>query len=268
MIAGDRAGKSHWDSTWQSKEVPRSADLLSESARNHVNREFARFLREWLRPTNTSRLIELGCARSIWLPFLARELGYSVTGLDYSERGSELARASLAQAGVNGEVVTADFFDPPAELVGRFDAAVSFGVAEHFDDTARCISAFSAFLRPGGRLVTLIPNMTGLPGLLQKRLNTPVYEKHVPLDAARLEQAHRDAGLFVRHAGYLVSTNFGVLNLEGLRRDTVSFFTKRCIVAALSRVSLVGWMLEPHVPMLPVTAAYVCCVADRPGSTE
>lgn len=263
MIAGDRAGKAHWDDTWRSRGASPLEQVDGPGRWNHVNREMARFLRRWLAPQGAkSQLVELGCARSIWLPFFA-QLGHSITGVDYSELGCELTRKALSQASTPGRVVLADFFDPPADLVGQFDAAFSYGVAEHFDDTKACIEAFGRFLAPRGRMVTIVPNMTGLPGFLQKQLNRPVYDKHVPLDSIGLRQAHVDAGLNVLDAGYLISTNFGVLNLTGLPTGNLSWAAKRVLLAALGRVSLLGWLAEPTLPPLQPLAGYVYCVADR-----
>ena len=265
MIAGDRAGKAHWDNTWQQAAVPvRPAEIDGLGRWNHVNRGVARFLRRWLTLGIANRcLVEFGCARSVWLPFFANQLGYSVSGIDYSELGCDLARKTLARANVEGEVVLGDFFDPPGALVEHFDAAFSFGVAEHFDDTAGCIQAFARLLKDRGRIVTIIPNMTGVPGYLQKRLNRPVYDKHVPLDRAALLAAHQAAGLRVLDAGYLFSTNFGVLNLTGLPTGTAAWAAKRAFTAALARVSLIGWAVEPWLPPVQSFAGYVYCVAER-----
>ena len=49
----------------------------------------------------------------------------------------------------------------------------------------------------------MVPNMTGWLGALQKRLNRPIYELHVPLTPASLAQAHADAGLDVLEACYV-----------------------------------------------------------------
>src|SRR5215217_3453915 len=116
MTAGDRAGKAHWDDTWRARGKSTLRQVDGPGRWNHVNRELARFLRRWLAPQGAeSQLVELGCARSIWLPYFA-QLGHSVTGVDYSELGCELAREGLLQAGLSGRVVLADFFKPPGEL--------------------------------------------------------------------------------------------------------------------------------------------------------
>ncbi|MFZ5893974.1 MAG: class I SAM-dependent methyltransferase [Myxococcota bacterium] len=267
--SGDKTDKAYWDATWQADSLPPSFDPHGPALSNHVNRAYDRFLRTWLGPQGNGReLVELGCARSIWLPYFAKAMNYSVTGVDYSELGCAQARRMLERAGVSGKVHCADFFEPPPSLIGAFDVAVSFGVAEHFEDTASCIAAFARFLKPSGMLLTVVPNMTGLPGLVQRTMNREVFEKHVPLDASGLREAHAKAGLSVEAGGYLVSTNFGAINLGAPGRGA-TWLAKRVALAGLRRTSLLGWYLEEHLSKLPtvrLTAAYVYCVARLRGA--
>lgn len=265
--SGDRAGHAYWDDGWKSAPPVQIVDPSGPGRWNYPNRQLEKLIRQWLgAPRPASRLLELGCARSIWLPYFAQRHGYAITGIDYSDTGCEQTRQMLRLVGVRGEVVRADFFAPPAELLGTFEAVFSCGVAEHFDDTAACISAFAAFLASGGRMVTVIPNVNGVPGFIQKRINKPVYDKHVPLSAAELESAHRAAGLVVEACGYCVSSNFGVLNLIGLPSEGLGFRAKRKLLDYLCRASLLGWYVDEHVAPLPATellGAYVYCVARR-----
>lgn len=265
--SGDRAGHAYWDDGWKSAPPVEVVDPSGPGRWNFPNRQLEKLVRHWLgNPGPRNRLLELGCARSFWLPYFARRHGYAITGLDYSDTGCKQTLEILALAGVRGEVLRADFFAPPAELVGRFDAVFSCGVAEHFDDTAGCISAFAAFLAPGGRMVTLIPNVNGIPGFIQKRINKPVYDKHVPLSAQQLEAAHRAAGLVVEACDYCVSSNFGVLNLIGLAPEGLSFRAKRKLLDYLCRFSLLGWYVDEHIVPLPATqlfGAYVYCIARK-----
>ena len=176
----DRAGREYWDGLWgtdDTRDPPRDrADL------DHVEQQFGRLFEDMLaRRLQHARVLEIGCARSIWLPYLALICSASVTGIDYSEAGCHQARALLAQARVEGEIVCADAFAPPPELVGAFDLVFSFGVVEHFSDTTAAVAAFARFLRPGGTLVTIVPNMRGGVGLAQRLLNPNVFAIHVPL---------------------------------------------------------------------------------------
>jgi 2-polyprenyl-3-methyl-5-hydroxy-6-metoxy-1,4-benzoquinol methylase len=115
------------------------------------------------------------------LPFLAVRYSLSVTGLDYTKAGCESARRVLQHNGVVGRIVLADLFDPPNDLLVTFDAVVSFGVVEHFDDTASAMKSVSEFCRPGGFVITSVPTMRGIYGLVYRLFNRPVYRLHHPL---------------------------------------------------------------------------------------
>ena len=77
-------------------------------------------------------------------------------------------------------------FDPPDDMKGQYDLVMSFGVVEHFKDTTACLKACAAFVKPGGQMFTMIPNMTGLVGSLQKIIDRNVYDIHVPLSCKML----------------------------------------------------------------------------------
>ena len=83
-----------------------------------------------------SEILEIGCGRSPWLPYLARTTGCRAVGLDIEPHAAELARANLAGAHVQGEILCRDAFDRQAneDLCNRFDLVYSLGVVEHLDD--------------------------------------------------------------------------------------------------------------------------------------
>jgi 2-polyprenyl-3-methyl-5-hydroxy-6-metoxy-1,4-benzoquinol methylase len=264
----DRAGRGYWDEVWTGN-VPQLRRLPDGRLRlTRVEQRFARLFRRLgaLEGASGKRLLEIGSAGSTWLPWFAQE-GFRVAGIDYSEPGCETARRLLDEAGVDGEVVHADALEPPTELLGAFDVVVSFGVVEHFEDTAGALRAFGRFLAPGGVLVTVVPNMTGVTGLTQRLVNRDVYAIHVPLDCAALAAAHRAAGLDAR-CRYFMSVNFGVPTLEGLDPSRTSTRVKRVALTALAQASKLVWLVEEPL-RLPATrwlAPYVVCVAHAPAA--
>lgn len=263
----DRAGEAYWSRLWSQSDLPRAVNPADSSLRNHVRRDFDRFFRtRFVGPDDRGkRLIEVGCARSTWLGYFAQHLGLSVTGLDYSELGCEQSRAMFARDGIAGDVVHGDLFDPPAACLGAFDFVTSFGVVEHFEDTAGCLRALRRLLKPGGRIYTLIPNQIAAMGAVQRVLDRRFWEMHVPLDAEALGAAHTAAGFRVTGCGYFLSSNFGVLNHSTITPGTAGYRVRAAVRSAFVAVSAAGWLVEDRLGVpLPATrtfSPYAHCVA-------
>src|SRR5262249_22113994 len=136
----------------------------------------------------------------------------SVTGLDYSEIGCAKTRQLFDVYGIKGDVRCADLFAPPEELLEQFDLVISFGVVEHFRDTAGCLRACSRFVKPSGRLMTLIPNLAGLTGQIQKLVDRAVFDVHVPLTREQFSSAHRQPGMDLLECDYFLPINLSVVN--------------------------------------------------------
>lgn len=263
-MSNDKAGSVYWDERWRSADVPRAVNPRAPGLNNYVNRCVHRFLRQVFseaRVASGSSLLEFGCAASAWLPYFATEYGFKPCGIDYSPSGCARALAVLRNSGVAGDVTCADFLDPPPRMLQRFDAVVSFGVVEHYRNTTGCVEVFSRYLRRGGLMITLIPNMRGLPGLLQKFFDREVYAMHLPLNVDQLAQAHVEAGLHVLRAQYLMSLNLGVVNVEGW---TDGLVLKHAVTRLRSWLSKAVWATEQAVGNLPRTSflsPYIACVA-------
>jgi len=268
----DHAGLEYWDSNWQRQSLPALWDINGQSLGRYVEKAmfayFAHALAGKKQQNVNKSLVEVGSACSAVLPLFNTELGYSITGIDYSPAGCAQTRAILAREGVTGAVVEADVFSPPPELLESFDAVVSIGLVEHFSDTGAIIEALAALLKPGGVMITSVPNMNGSVGLAQKVLDSAVYEIHVPLTRERLRSAHVSAGLMVEHCDYFLPSNFGVCNLNKTSVRTWYGGLKKVCLAALCRLSMISWWLEQRFGRLPTSrlfSPYVNCLSVKPN---
>ena len=223
----DLAGQRYWDQKWSEALSLEAIDPHRNELHNFAHYSIHTFLVTALRGTATEgrSLVEVGCARSGWLPYFAKEYGFELNGLDYSPVGCEQARAILAHAGIRGRIFQGDLFQPPHELVGTQDVVVTFGVVEHFVDTVAAIRALARLMAPSGMLITIIPNLTGLLGRIQHRLDRRIFNLHIPMTLGQLELVHREAGLSPVLSRYVMASNWGVLNLgtwaRGWRRTSV-----------------------------------------------
>ena len=264
--AGDRAGRELWNGLWASKTSSRE---VGSPRLRHWEVQYAAFFDEafsLLGDTRGKRILEIGAGDSGWLPYYAKHWGFEVTGLDYSPVGIERAAEMAQRAGVHVDLVLADMFAPPPEIEGTFDALVSIGVIEHYEDTARTIEALSRFLKPGGVIATIVPNIPGLQGWLFKRFNRPFYDIHVPIDVNRMRAAHEQAGLELIRCNHLMSVNLGVFNVVGLDASKVSTKLKWLMLAGFIVISRAVWAIERVVGNLPANSyisPYVVAIARK-----
>jgi hypothetical protein len=124
------------------------------------------------------------------------------------------------------------------------------------------LASFSRFVAPNGKLITQIPNMSGLLGSLTKLMNRAVYDIHVPHDRHSFRGGHLGANLNVTSCDYVGSSNFGILS-SCVRPESR---LKWQIYLWLSRLSKMGFLVERKFGDLPTTkmfSPYILAVAER-----
>lgn len=95
------------------------------------------------------RALDVGCAGGGNTAVL-RDLGWSVSGLEYSSAGAEIA-ASRDLDVVRGDATALPFAD------ATFDLVMSTDVWEHIEDDAAVARETARVLRPGGRALIAVP---------------------------------------------------------------------------------------------------------------
>ena len=219
-----------------------------------------------------SRVLEVGCGRSPWLPFLSKHLGCSMVGIDIEPHAADLARANLKGAGSRGEVVCGDAFalSGRAGLRGSFDLAYSMGVMEHYPDVVERLSLLADYLRTGGRILTTVPNLQGVNWLMQRLGDLRTLRAHVVYDTSGLVRVHEQAGFSTIAAGYVGFFDGHLTSAAGtssrLRRGV-----HRRVCRTLGRCSEVWLRLGGGrgTPEMPWTSPHVFYVGRRaPGAVR
>ncbi len=264
--ARDLAGEQFWEQWWEKTPLPAAFHPDRRGLKNYPSKKFHGFFQGVFKGYSTAgkRLLEVGCAQSVLLPYFSKYFGFAVSGLDRSEVGCQRSRLILEREGVKGDVYCADVFLPPSELLENFDVVVSFGVVEHFTDTVQAVKAVARFARPGGKIITEVPNLTRLLGAYQKILDRALYNAHVPLDRKTLETAHREAGLEVESCIYFLPIGLSVLNVDNWWEG----FTWKLIGRLHVLITYCIWWVDGWLLLLRPngwTSPYVVCVATKPG---
>ena len=262
----DKAGKKYWDNNWDGSELPEPIRPFDSSLNNYVNFRFHEYfetrLADKLKRQQPVKLLEIGSAKSAWLPYFNQVHGCQVAGLDYSEYGCELSRKILDREEVLAQVYCMDMFKPDEDLLNTFDIVISFGVAEHFENTDECLAAMSGFLKADGLLVTNIPNIVGIIGFLQKFIDKKIYDVHVPISLGDIKAVHEKAGLEIESAEYFLPINLGVLNFDD-KKDRWFYPLATRLSSWLSKLV---WVFDRNIKRLPASAIfspYIMTVASK-----
>ncbi len=76
------------------------------------------------------RVIELGCGTGNCVMYLAK-MGFDATGVDFSETAIEIARTSVSERGIPGNLIVADLLGDMAEVQDTFDFAFDWELLHH-----------------------------------------------------------------------------------------------------------------------------------------
>lgn len=256
----DKAGHEYWDKTWSETDIPSTFDPYDTSLDNTFYAMVHEYFERLVGGRRGLRVLEIGCAHSVWPHYFTKYHGAQVDGLDYSETGCLKTRKMWDAQGLTGKIVCADMFKPPQDMVRGYDLVMSFGVVEHFKDTASCLGACASFVKADGQLFTMIPNMSGLVGFLQKYVDRDVYDIHVPLSLKALSEAHQVAGLKIEEARYFMGLNLSVVNSGRHAGKPIDRILRR----ALSAPGKLSWAVERsgiHLPANRLTSPYIFSLA-------
>jgi 2-polyprenyl-3-methyl-5-hydroxy-6-metoxy-1,4-benzoquinol methylase len=101
--------------------------------------------------------VDVGCGTGENLVALAK-LGYTVTGIDGSERQLELARTLLDSNGIKGGLLLADVCNPAWERNESFDLIISVGVMHFCSDIDGFLNCCAKLAKPGATLILSVPH--------------------------------------------------------------------------------------------------------------
>jgi 2-polyprenyl-6-hydroxyphenyl methylase/3-demethylubiquinone-9 3-methyltransferase len=111
------------------------------------------------RPFDGLRLLDIGCGGGLLAEPMTR-LGFSVTGVDASERNIGTARTHAEAAGLAVDYRCGTAEDLLASAEARFDVVLNMEVIEHVADPGVYLRDTAALLAPGGLMILATLNRT------------------------------------------------------------------------------------------------------------
>jgi cyclopropane fatty-acyl-phospholipid synthase-like methyltransferase len=197
-MSGTLTTDAYWEKHWDDHSSSRRSAGYGERLMTRIFDEFFQGAQKG------QTFMEIGCGDSVHLPLVARRYGLSVAGLDFTGNGCRLAAERLHKEGFDGPMYERDLFGANDDLYGKFDFVASFGLVEHFDDPSKPLRAMRAFLKPGGRLLTTMPNVSpgSLHVFLQRIVGPKTLAVHHLMTAEELGEFHKRAGYRVVNCRY------------------------------------------------------------------
>jgi SAM-dependent methyltransferase len=216
--------KKFWNKRWCNDNLSYRVNLrwLRTYLYYRIDKVFSRDL--CVQPGDS--FFEVGCAGGKWLVYFSKVFGCRVSGIDYSDRGVLRALQTLRLAKIQAELVSGDVFRvEPAPI---HDIVLSDGFLEHFDHPLGVLEHIAHYVKKGGYLITIIPNLTGFQRFLIYMFghSRRIFWTHTPLCKSDLMAAYRALGFNEIHfheVGSIIPktfsiTGFGSKILNGILR--------------------------------------------------
>lgn len=260
--------KDYWDEVLKRAKLPRM-----NSDNNYSYKVSMDYIHDILKNNEGKSFLEIGCGSSGWLPYFQKRYKLIISGLDYSDIGCELARRNLEMQEIPyEEIYCKDFLAKDFTINKKFDFIFSYGVVEHFNDTTEIISIFKKLLAPGGKIITLVPNLNGFNGLVTKKFLTDIYLLHKVINNNELKSFHINNGLRIVKSDYVGTFSIAVFPFANSKSWLFRKDTKRRKLALTLQAKLDSFFSKVFKTFklnMPSRAfsPYVICVAAI-GSPE
>lgn len=150
---------------------------------------------KWLQEKK-GKIFELGCGESFVLARSAY-LGWEVSGVDFNQKALASLRSFLDSKKYNsGSLINADIFQYDCDHLSETqDILVSFGFLEHFKEPAKILEKWIQVLKPGGLVISIIPNLFSFNAAIFKRFDPDFWDMHIAYSPESLEAFHTSIGL-------------------------------------------------------------------------
>jgi len=209
------ATRQYWNATWKGIRLPAIVNPAKHYSYFVLDNIFQAHI-----PKEKQSFLEIGCAPASWLVYFHRRFGLKVHGADYSKTGCASSRQNLALTGVKGKIHHSDFqhFFPSR----KYDVVFSNGFLEHFDEpeAMRVLRKKYDLTSSKGFVITIVPNLNGWNGFLQRILDQKVFDTHNThiMSLSWLAKAYKKLRLSIKYSGYC-----GVYNPQLIRTSSRAY---------------------------------------------
>lgn len=211
--------KTDWKSHWGESPLKYEQGLVA----------FPELLEKFLKPGGTC--FEVGCYPGHTLLYMAKELGFKVSGIDFLPMVKTKMPDYFANNNVTAEeLLYEDFLS--FEPTKTYDVIISTGFIEHFRNFEDIIIRQIQLVKPGGILFMSCPNFTGLQYIFRYFLDKKSLRQHV-ISAMNLHKWRRILeanGMEIMYHQYYRTAGFWVSEQPEIRwkKIAVREITRMC----------------------------------------
>lgn len=210
----DKAGLGYWAKNWN-----QYLEISKIDINYYTNRLLHKIFTKYLNYNKEKDICEIGCAFSPYLLYFHDHFGYRINGFDYEGISVKKTKEIYDNMGYCSNIYHHDFFD--IKNCRKYDILTSFGVFEHFEDLNSTINLSKYYLKDNGTIVTVIPNMCGFFGFLQRIFDKRIYDIHIPYDKNDILLAHETNGYKTLFCDYAGIYQFGVVNISNIKYNKI-----------------------------------------------
>ncbi len=239
--------KKFWDEYFDKhKTKPTIAD----------NSLFSDIFEKYLVPDSTKSVLEIGCADSNFLCYLAKKFGYQAHGIDFSDAIAKTAELFKFNNLPEPILYEADLFSWQPDR--KYDLVCSFGFIEHFEKLDDIIKKHAELVAPDGKLIITLPHFAHAQYFLHWLIDRNNLKKHNTkiMNLNSIKNAVQNNGLRIEHLSYY---------------KTFGFWTERTEMAPWEKC--VNWLIIKSGKVLtkilgynrlnPIFSPHIVCVATK-----
>jgi SAM-dependent methyltransferase len=162
-----------------SREVPGTPGFFADLDQYHFEKLHHLLRLVTFEGYRGKRVLDVGCGAGTDLVRFARA-GAIVSGVDLSAAAIELARANVAQQGLEADLREADAAHLPY-ADGTFDLVFAHGVVQYSADPAGVVGECWRVLKPGGEAIVQAYNRVSWLNALSKLMKVPLEHEGAPV---------------------------------------------------------------------------------------
>ncbi len=217
---------------------------------------FSDIFNKYLEPDPNKSVLEIGCANSSFLCYLAKKFGYKAYGIDYSDAITRTADLFKFNGLPDPILYKEDFFSwQPGQ---KFDLVCSFGFIEHFEDINLVVAKHSELVAPEGKLLITLPHFAHGQYLLHWLIDRDNLKKHNAkiMNLSSIRNAIEKTSLKIEFLSYYKTFGFWI------ERENLAWWEKIIYWKIIKMGKVITKIFGYNHPN-SIFSPHIVCVAKR-----